>query len=152
VLEQAMRATTSKDPGSSKTISAFSVLQEVPVDHLLAIANDSSIVFSSAAGSPTEIILAIRAKELAQAELALARAKIDAHQAKEKARTNTNNKDETAGKSMEVDDTLVESPQGSGVAKETPQAVAKRKKAPKKQIPVGHRLVTRQARAKGVVS
>jgi hypothetical protein len=148
-----MRAIASKGPGSSTTISDFPVLQEVPVDHLLAIDKDSSIVFSSAVGSTTEIISAIRVKELAQAEMSLARAKIEEELAKEKARTNKNNKEETAGDdNVEEDAVPVANPEGCGVAKATSQAMAKRKKAPKKQIPVGHRPVTRQARAKGGVA
>jgi hypothetical protein len=150
VLERAMRATANKDPGTSKSIADFAVLQEVPVDHLLAIAKDSSIVFSSAAGPPAEIISALRAKELAQAELALARAKIEAQQAKEKEKANSRTLDVPAEVNTEGEAPPTAPPEGSGAAKTSmskPQ-----KKTQKKQIPVGHRPVTRQARAKGAVS
>jgi hypothetical protein len=147
-----MRATANKVPGTSKSISDFAVLQEVPTAHLLAIAKDSSIVFSSAAGSPTEIISAIRAKELAQAELALARAKIEAQQAKEKEEASALKKNETDGAVRETDVSMADSPEGSGEALEPLHTVPiRKKKTQRKQIPVGHRPVTRQARAKGAV-
>jgi hypothetical protein len=111
-----------------------------------AEANTSSFV------TDTGIALnfAIRAKELAQAELALARARIEAQQAKEKERANTRTLDVSADVSTEVDVAPTAPPEGSGATKTSPQLVIKpKKKMQKKQIPVGHRPVTRQARAKG---
>jgi hypothetical protein len=105
------------------------------------------------AGPPAEIISAFRAKELAQAELALARARIEAQQAEEKERANTRTLDVPAVVSTEVDTTPTAPPEGSGAAKSSPLLRSKpKKKTQKKQIPVGHRPVTRQARAKGAVS
>jgi hypothetical protein len=79
-----MRAAADKDPGNSKSISSFAVLQDSSSEILLSVAKDSCVVFPSAAGSPLEVLSLIRAKELAQAELALARHKIEAQFAMEK--------------------------------------------------------------------
>jgi hypothetical protein len=86
VLERAMRAAADKDSGNNKTksISDFTVLQDSPADILLSVAKDSYVVFPSASGSPIEALSLIRAKELAQAELALARHKIEIDLAREK--------------------------------------------------------------------
>jgi hypothetical protein len=52
---------------------------------LLSVAKDSCVVFPSAAGSPLEVLSILRAKELAQAELAQARSLAEAKLAQEKA-------------------------------------------------------------------
>jgi hypothetical protein len=82
-----MRAAADKDSGNNKTksISDFTFLEDSPADILLSVAKESCVVFPSASGSPIEALSLIRAKELAQAELALARHKIEIDLAREKA-------------------------------------------------------------------
>jgi hypothetical protein len=82
-----MQRAKDKVPGNSPNpLSRFSVLQQVPDVHLLEVARDSCIVFPSVAGNPTPLLSMIRARDLAQADLALARKKIEqeAHKKKEK--------------------------------------------------------------------
>jgi hypothetical protein len=73
MLERAMRAAAEKDPGNSKPLSSFAFLQDTSFDLLLSVAKDSCVIFPSAAGTPLEVLSLLRAKELAQAELAQAR-------------------------------------------------------------------------------
>jgi hypothetical protein len=82
-----MRAVASKDPGNPHPISSFAVLQDTCSDLLLSVAKDSCVVFLSAVGTPLEVLSLLRAKELTQAELALARSKIEAQLTKEKEAT-----------------------------------------------------------------
>ena len=91
VLERAVHLTTEKKSSAAakKPISGtnldpiFAILQDLPDSHLLSVALDSFISFSSAAGPPAEIISIIRANELAQAALAETRDKIAQVLAKE---------------------------------------------------------------------
>jgi hypothetical protein len=84
VLERVMCATTDKDPGNSKPLSSFAVLHDTSSDLLLFVAKDSCVIFPSAACTPLEVLSLIRAKELAQADLALARNTTEAKLAKDK--------------------------------------------------------------------
>jgi hypothetical protein len=78
VLEKAMQRAKDKVSGNSTNpLSPFSVLQQVLDAHLLEVPHDSCIVFPSAAGNPAPLLSMIRARELAQADLALARNKIE---------------------------------------------------------------------------
>jgi hypothetical protein len=76
-----MQHAKDKVPGtSSKSISDFAVLQSVPDDKLLAVAHDSCVLFPSASGNPAPLLSMIHAKELVQADLALARDRIEEEQ------------------------------------------------------------------------
>jgi hypothetical protein len=145
-----MRAAEDKDPGNtnSKSISDFAILQVPPVEHLLSVAKHSCVVFSTASGSPLEALSLIRAKELSQAELALARHKIKAEAAREKV--------EAAQKKASAHDaspTMAHSmPEGSGTEGVNAAPTAKWRKGIKVAVPQGKRPLTRQGRANGMGS
>jgi hypothetical protein len=145
VLERAMRVAADKDPGTSQPISSFAVFQDSPSDLLLSVAKDSCVVFPSAAGSPLEVLSLIRAKELAQAELALARSKVEAEIAKEKEATET-------AKSAELATDAPSVPEGSGTETIRAAPAKKGRRGAKKPVVLGTRPRTRQARANGLVS
>jgi hypothetical protein len=73
ILEKAIQRAKDKTPGTSKSIENFAILQDIPDASLLAVARDSCVVFPSAAGNPAPLLSMLRARELAQAELVLAR-------------------------------------------------------------------------------
>jgi hypothetical protein len=136
-----MCAAADKDPGnsSSKSISDFAILQVPPIDHLLSVAKDSCVVFPSASGSPLEAISLIRAKELAQVKLALARHKIEANTAREK--------EEAALKKTSSTSLASSMPDGSGTEGVNPAPAPKHRRGAKVVQPQGKRPLTRQARA-----
>jgi hypothetical protein len=79
-MDRAMRLTADKQtPGtpSLPPLSSFSILQDQPVEHLLEVASESCVVFDSTVGSPIELISMIKARELAQAQLDQAKARIE---------------------------------------------------------------------------
>jgi hypothetical protein len=167
VLERAMQRTktknaTSKTPNSSisksagkkplpgtPSLSEFTTLQASSLDSLAKVAQDSCIVFSSTAGSQAKLIQMIQARELAQAELAKARQKIE--QEKEKAKE--------ASEAAQVEPVLgtgktslagTSGQQGENVEGDK-SLVAPTRKNKKVTAPVGHRPINRRARALGVV-
>jgi hypothetical protein len=73
MLERAIRITADKNNTGKPPISSCAILQELPDSHLLEVAQDSCVLFSPDFGSPMEVLSMIRARELPQAELALAR-------------------------------------------------------------------------------
>jgi hypothetical protein len=125
-----MCAAADKDPGnsSSKSISDFAILQVPPIDHLLSVAKDSCVVFPSASGSPLEAISLIRAKELAQAEFALARHKIE----------------EAALKKTSSTSLASSVPEGSSIEGVNPAPAPKRRRGVKVARPQGKRPLTHQ--------
>jgi hypothetical protein len=147
ILQKAMQRAKEKVPGtSSKSISDFAVLQSVPDDKLLAVAQDSCVLFSSAAGNPAPLLSMIRAKELVQADLALARDRIEEEQriAKEL----------KLSQEREVGQPSSSSPTGGPVGESPPVKQirqVKSKKIQKKQPSLGKRVLTRQARGRKVV-
>jgi hypothetical protein len=78
ILEKAIQRAKEKTPGTSKSVDNFAILQDIPDSSLLLVARYSCIVFPSAAGNPAPLLSMLRARELAQAELALARDKAGA--------------------------------------------------------------------------
>jgi hypothetical protein len=84
IMEKAIQRAAEKTPGTSKSVENFAILQEIPDASLLSVARDSCIVFPSAAGNPAPLLSMIRARELAQAELALARDRAAAEELRKK--------------------------------------------------------------------
>jgi hypothetical protein len=142
-----MQRAKDKVPGtSSKSISDFAILQKVPDDKLLAVAHDSCILFPSAAGNPAPLISLIHAKELVQADLALARDRIEEEQCKAK--------ELKLLQEWEVGQPSSSSPTGGSIGERSPAAQVrqiKKKKIQKKQPSLGKRILTRQARGRKVV-
>jgi hypothetical protein len=136
-------------PGNTISHSAFVAFQDSSVEHLLKVARESYILFKSSEGSPAQAVALLQARERAKADLLAARRKIkeDAAKAKEElARANTNQGEEGISPEggSEGEPTL-----GSGKTKKT---AAKKRRATRRPTPVGHRPVTRQARALNKVS
>ncbi|KAK1615821.1 hypothetical protein QYE76_021338 [Lolium multiflorum] len=147
IMEKAMQRARDKVPGtSSKSISDFAVLQSVSDDKLLAVAHDSCVLFPSASGNPAPLLSIIRAKELVQAELAMARDRIEEEQRKAK--------ELKLLQEQEVGQPSSVSPTGGPVGEKSPvkqvQQV-KSRKIQKKQPSLGKRVLTRQARGRKVV-
>jgi hypothetical protein len=144
-----MRLANDKDAPSSSTpgtvrsspssLSAFTAFQDVPAQKLLRVAQDSCVIFPSAAGAPEEIISLIQAKELAQADLAVARFRVEQEAAKEKADAER----ETAS----AQEGPVPEEAGAPIPKKKPRTYKK-----KLQPTVGSRPLTRRARALSMVS
>jgi hypothetical protein len=118
----------------------------------LSVAKDSCIVFPLAAGNPAPLLSVIRAKELAQAELALARDRLAAEQA---AAGNAEEKEEP-GQSAEAtgvaSQEAVTIPESSGGRKKKDALAVRKKKVYKKTVAVGTRVLTRQARGRKIGS
>jgi hypothetical protein len=144
-----------KTPGTSpspipKPLSRFAVLPDVSDEHLLAVAKDSCIVFPSAAGNPAPLLSIIRAKELAQAELALARDRLAAEQAV--SRTAEGGEDVldpqgATGVAAQMEKTASES---AGSRKKKDILAVRKKRIYKKTAVVGTRVLTRQARGRKI--
>jgi hypothetical protein len=180
VLERAIRATSDKNnlaksvidtatpssstPAPGNSPSAFVAFQHSPLDHLLKVAKDSCILFKTSEGSPAQAVALLQARERAQAELLAARSRLEEEEAKAKeeaARDAPAQAD--AGSGMEdgskgepspaaglpAPKGSVGDPSGSGKIKKS--AVSKRRVA-RRPTPVGHRPITRQARALSRVS
>jgi hypothetical protein len=103
------------------------------------VAQDSCVIFPSAAGAPEEIISLIQAKELAQADLAAARFRAEQEAAKEKAAAERKAASAREGPMLEE--------AGDPVPKKKPRTYKK-----KLQPSVGSRPITRRARALSLVS
>jgi hypothetical protein len=127
----------------SKSLHDFAALPNSSDEHLLAVAKDSCIVFPSAAGNPAPLLSIIRAKELAQAELALARDKLAAEKAKTEALKQPDTVEATGVASQSPSLSL----EGSGGQKKR-AALAVKRKAHKKPAAVRTRILTRQARGR----
>jgi hypothetical protein len=155
VLDRAIRRSAEKDSGTySKSIHDFSILSKASDSHLLEVAPDCAVLFPADLGDPVQILSSLRAKELATAELALARDKIDLAKAQAK---------EMADKEKEIA-TCVLSPSPLGLVEEvdgtagvvtdtslvTP--IRKPRKSAKQVPPASTRPRTRQARALSLVS
>jgi hypothetical protein len=139
------KSATKKPYKGNSELSPFTVLTGSSPSHLLNVAQDSCKVFSSTAGSPRSLISVIQAREVAQAELACARLKVEQDLAAAKAKEADKNPHpgKVGDSSQEGPEMLATMTSSSSVAREAP---VKRKRMPK-VIPVGHRPVTRQARA-----
>jgi hypothetical protein len=176
VLERAMRATAEKNsmakvsiepsaspadnevaatpssatpaPGNSFPSSSFVAFQASSVEHLVKVARDSCILFKSADGSPAQAVALLQARERAQAELLAARRKIEEETAKAKeeaARASTDHGEESTCSEGGPEG---EPTSGSGKVKKT---APKKKRIARRPTPVGHRPLTRQARALNLV-
>jgi hypothetical protein len=131
-------------------LSAFAVLQAAPLDSLLKVAKESCILFKSAEGSPEKLVTLIQARELAQAELALARHKIELEAAQAKAAKASNSSDQGVEEDPMQKSQAAERSSSAGKLKKDLGAL-RRRRAAKRPTPVGHRPFTRQARALGRV-
>lgn len=121
---------------------------------------DSCILFKSTEGSPAQAVALLQARERAQAELLAARRRIEEEEAKAKEEAARNCSHHAAPGGGAVAGSMGEPPAGAGDPSqmgtvEEPSAgsgkakkpsVAKRRAA-RRPTPVGHRPVTRQARA-----
>ena len=111
VLDRAMRRAADKNtPGNSPAPSPlfeFAVLQSIPDAHLLDVAKDSCVLFRPEVGTPGEVVSMLKAKELAQAQLALTREKLE-REAQEKQRKEHEEK--------EIANSAPSAPKGSGQA------------------------------------
>jgi hypothetical protein len=144
ILQRAMARAEQKATGIySKSLHDFAALPNSSDEHLLAVAKDSCIVFPSAAGNPAPLLSIIRAKELAQAELALARDKLAAEKAKTEALKQPDTVEATGVASQSPSLSL----EGSGGQKKR-AALAVKRKAHKKPAAVRTRILTRQARGR----
>ncbi|KAK1602998.1 hypothetical protein QYE76_048210 [Lolium multiflorum] len=180
VLERAVRLTAdknamnvSKDKATTSSsshqvlgtssLADFTVFQDSSVDHLLRVAKDSCILFKAVDKSPAQLVELIQAKEVAQAELAAARQKVevqiakDKEQAQEKASASKSSEDlpPHANLGMEAPP-IQQSPRGalakgSGKLRSSPAKVARRRAAARPN-PIGTRPLTRRARALQLVS
>jgi hypothetical protein len=131
-------------------LSAFAVLQAAPLDSLLKVAKESCILFKSAEGSPEKLVALIQARELAQAELALARHKIELEAAQAKAAKASNSSDQGVEEDPMQKSQAAERSSSAGKLKKDLGAL-RRRRAANRPTPVGHRPFTRQARALGRV-
>ncbi|KAK1663881.1 hypothetical protein QYE76_052040 [Lolium multiflorum] len=155
VLERAVRLANDKDAPSSSTpgtpppppspLSAFTAFQDMSAQKLLKVAQDSCVIFPSAAGAPEDIISLIQAKELAQADLAVARYRAELEAAKVKALAEQRSSPAQEGTVLET---------GASPSATEPASIPKKKRRvyKKKQPTVGTRPLTRRARALSMVS
>jgi hypothetical protein len=70
VLQKAMHAVAMKNAIGMSPSKEFVTFPALSNDHFLGVAADSSLVFDSSFGSPKQILLLMRAKEIAQDLLA----------------------------------------------------------------------------------
>jgi hypothetical protein len=154
VLDRAIRRSAEKDSGTySKSIHDFSILSKASDSHLLEVAADCAVLFPADLGDPVQILSSLRAKELATAELALARDKIDL--AKAQAKERADKEKETASHAVSPTLGLVEEVDGTaGAVTDTSLVtpIRKPRKSAKQAPPASTRPRTRQARALGLVS
>jgi hypothetical protein len=153
MLQKAIARAQKKTPGTSasptpKSLSRFAVFPNVSDEHLLGVAKDSCILFPSAAGNPAPLLSIIRAKELAQAEIALARDRLAAEQV---VASNAEGAEElrvpaeaTGVASQEV----VCAPESSGGRKKKEALAVRKKRVYKKTAAVGTRVLTCQAQGR----
>jgi hypothetical protein len=135
-----------------KPLSRFAVFPSVSDEHLLSVAKDSCIVFPLAAGNPAPLLSVIRAKELAQAEMALARDRLAAEQA---AACNAEDLEvpvQAAEATGVASQEAVSVPESSGRRKKNDALAVRKKKVYKKAVAVGTRVLTRQARGRKIGS
>jgi hypothetical protein len=176
VLERAMRATAEKNsmskgsievsatpasievsatpssvtpaPGNPISPSSFVAFQASSVEHLVKVARDSCILFKSSEGSPAQAVALLQARERAQAELLSARRNIEEETAKAKeeaARASTDQREEgTCPEGGSEGEPI----SGHGKVK---KLAPKKKRIARRPTPVGHRPLTRQARALSLV-
>ncbi|KAK1617512.1 hypothetical protein QYE76_023029 [Lolium multiflorum] len=132
-------------------LSDFSILQSVPLDSLLKVAKDSCILFDSTKGSPEQLVALIQARELAQAELAVARHKIELEAAKAKAAKSSTSSGQGA-EEIPQQEAQPDIPGSSTGKTKKGLGTVKCRRAAKRPNPIGRRPYTRQARALGRVS
>ncbi|KAK1616897.1 hypothetical protein QYE76_022414 [Lolium multiflorum] len=160
IIDTAAPSSSTPAPGNDSPSSPFVAFQNSSIEHLIKVAKESCILFKSAEGSPAQAVALLQARERAQAELLAAKRKIEeeAAKAKEEAARATpaqgNERDSPgAGSRGEPSSSAAiserrgsagEPSPGSGKIKKT--SIPKRRVA-RRPTPVGHRPVTRQARA-----
>ena len=176
VLDRAVRLTADKNapstkltPSSKKTPKGtqldpiFAILQNVPDAHLLSVAADCCVLFPADPQAAAETLSLIRANELAQADLASTRCRLE----QEKALAATSLPEDSTVMGKPGGDPMTACPEGSQPCPSSeaagavcassplqqrspspPRATARRRA--KSVAPQGRRPVTRQARANGV--
>jgi hypothetical protein len=160
VNDTATPSSSTPAPGNVTPSSPFVAFQDSSIDHLLKVAKDSCNLFKSTKGSPAQAVALLQSREHAQAELLAARRKIEADAAKEKEEaaraTSTQGKEccrpevgskgePPSGAAISVRrDSVGEPSPSSGKIK---KATIIKRQAARRPTPVGHRPVTRQARA-----
>jgi hypothetical protein len=165
VVDTATPSSSTPAPGNATPSSPFVAFQDSSIDHLLKVAKDSCILFKSTDGSPAQAVALLQARERAQAELIAARRKIEEEAAKAKeeavraASTQGNERgtpeDGSRGEPSSISSVSVRrgsagepSPDSGKVKK----AATSKRRAARRPTPVGHRPVTRRARALSMVS
>jgi hypothetical protein len=152
-MQRAIARAEKKTPGNPtasnpKSLCNFAVFPSASDDHLLAVAKDSCIFFPSAAGNLAPLLSIIRAKELAQAELALARDRLAAEQAAEQEAEAVKGQPESAEATGVASQGVAATPGGSGGRKKSAALAVKKKRAHKKAATAGTRILTRQAQGR----
>jgi hypothetical protein len=151
-------ATTTSSPQilGTSPIAEFTAFQDSSVEHLLHVAKDSCILFKSVDKTPAQLVALIQAKELAQAELAAARQKVEEEPAKNKAEEAATKKADEAEKGPTETAPPCEVPRGDlAPEKEAPRRSpirSKRRRAASRPNPIGTHPLTRRARAMQLVS
>jgi hypothetical protein len=153
VLQRAIARAQKNVPGTShspnpKSLSRFAVLPNVSDEHLLTVAKDSCIVFPSAAGNPAPLLSIIRAKELAQADLALARDRLAAEQAAAREAEGKEDTQELAEATGVASQETALASESSGGRKKKEVLAVRKKRVYKKTAAIGTRVLTRQARGR----
>ena len=145
----------------------FSILQDLPDAHLLSVATDSCISFSSSAGPLAENLFVICANELAQASLSETRYRLElevaANKLKADKETSAKQLTPSAGEGMLVslggETTMIEvdvsretsNKTMTGECSSRQEPPGTRRRRAKSAAPQGRRPVTHQARANGEV-
>ena len=142
-------ASTSKNPTKGPTPDPiFAILQDLPDAHLLAVASDCCVAFTSSQGSPSEALSLIRAKELAQAALANTRARLDM-EAKESTATQCPEGGPSQVPHSDVPAVGAQQSESRAASPSPPKATIRKRS--KSVAPQGRRPATRLARAQGLV-
>jgi hypothetical protein len=164
VVDTATPSSSTPAPGNASPSSPFVAFQDSSIDHLLKVAKDSCILFKSTEGSPAQAVALLQARERAQAELIAARRKIEeeAAKAKEEAVRAASTRNELGspedGSKGEPSSNSTVSVRRGSAGEPSPdsgkvkKAAISKRRAARRPTPVGHRPVTRRARALSMVS
>ncbi|KAK1605794.1 hypothetical protein QYE76_029467 [Lolium multiflorum] len=164
-IDTATPSSSTPAPGTFPSPADFVAFQDSSLAHLLKVAKDRCILFKSTEGSPAQAVALLQARERAQAELLAARRRLEEEEAKSKGEAAQAEPQpdalcggpEAGSKGEPPSDAGMPYPKGSvgeplsGSGKAKKSTVSKRRAA-RRPTPVGHRPVTRQARALSRVS
>jgi hypothetical protein len=151
---------SSSTPAPGNSPSAFVAFQHSSLDHLLKVAKDSCILFKSSEGPPAQAVALLQARERAQAELLAARRRLEEEETRAKEEAARDAPAHAEGGCGLEDGSKGEPPSAAGlsapvgsVGEPSPssgkikKAALPKRRAARRPTPVGHRPVTRQARA-----